>query len=208
MVWNGAGRWINLGIRSEPPSITRTNDHLFVLPRSERPMTWRPPLSCSEPMRPLWISTCLTRTSKRRWRPCRVSMLPRLVNCCLPAIPTASDGVCRTPAHRASRLLRDEASLRLSGGARLRTRRRAGRCCRERSEADRLPRDEAGYPPLNDGGHRAVSKVRVRAHRALLRDPRDRHDFHAPLSHRALGARVRASNLTRRGGLQSAVPGF
>src|SRR6266403_2550613 len=31
--------------------------------------------------------------------------------------------------------------------------------------------------PLNDGGHRAVSKARVRAHRALLRDPGDRHDF-------------------------------
>ena len=76
------------------------------------------------------------------------------------------------------------------------------------SQVDRLPRDEAGCPPLNDGGHRGVSKVRVRAHRVLLRDPRDRHDLYAPLSHRALGARVRASNLTRRGGLRSAVPGF
>ena len=36
---------------------------------------------------------------------------------------------------------------------------------------------------LNGRGHRAVSKVRVRAHRALLRDPRDRDDIHAPLSH-------------------------
>jgi GNAT superfamily N-acetyltransferase len=39
--------------------------------------------------------------------------------------------------------------------------------------------------PSMTGGHRAVSKVRIRAHRALLRHSRDRHDFHAPLSDRA-----------------------
>jgi GNAT superfamily N-acetyltransferase len=32
-------------------------------------------------------------------------------------------------------------------------------------------RDEAGHPPLDGRGHRAVSKIRVRAHRALLREP-------------------------------------
>jgi hypothetical protein len=53
-----------------------------------------------------------------------------------------------------------------------------------RSRADRLPRNEARHPPLNGGGHRDVSKIRVRPHRALLRHSRDRHDSHAPLSHR------------------------
>jgi hypothetical protein len=75
--------------------------------------------------------------------------------------------------------------LCLSGSARLRPRRKAGRRCREGSRADRLPRNEAGHPPLNGRGRRAVPKVRVRAHRALLRHSRDRHDLYATLAHRS-----------------------
>jgi len=45
--------------------------------------------------------------------------------------------------------------------------------------------------PSMTGAIALYPKIRVRAHRALLRHSRDRHDFHAPLSHRAFAATER-----------------
>ena len=137
----------------------------------------------SELMRLLWILTCRIRILRRRWRACGELCSPgwRIAAC--PLSQRYSGWLCRAPTHSASRLLRDETAVCFSGRTRLRARGEISQRDREGSRADRLPRDEVRYSPLNGRGHCAVSKVRVRAHRAVLRHSGDRHDLHAPLSH-------------------------
>jgi GNAT superfamily N-acetyltransferase len=139
-------------------------------------------------MRLLWISTCLIRTSRRRWRPCRVIcspggelLLARYSNGtpvgCVGLRPIGAHGCCEM-----KRLYVYPEGRGFGLGERL--------VDAVVKEAERI-----GYRGmrLDTLPSRAVPKARVRANRALLRHSGDRHDFHAPLAHPAFAATIRTS---------------